>query len=96
MVGKDVDGVGIDNHRTLAAPDLRDHGDGGLFIGAQTWSYTNGVIVFCFYGFREDGLIAIQLDDGLWHTHLHDYIVLLGRVGCHLSFVASTEAPPIP
>ena len=89
MIGQDVDGVGIDDNRTLTASDLCDYGDGRLLIGAQTWTDTQGVVVFRLDGLREDGLVAVELNDSLRHTHLHDHVVLLGRVGRHLSCTSS-------
>ena len=89
MIGQNIDGIGIDDNRTLTAPDLCDHGDSRLFIGAQTRSDAHRIVIFRLDSLREDGFIAIELDNGLWHTHLHDHIVLFGGMGRHLTSTRS-------
>ena len=85
VVGKDVQGVGIDEDRTLRAPDLCDEGDGGVFLNADAGSHAYGIESLRVDGFGEVAVLVVHLQHGLRHGDLHDGIVALRRTHRYLA-----------
>ena len=81
MVGQHVECVSIDHQRTLCTTQLGNHGDGRLLTGSQSGTNAHSVEILGINSLGEDGLLTIELDDGLRHTDLQEHAVLFGRMG---------------
>ena len=85
MTRQDVECISIYHRRTGGSSQLGYQGDGGGFVGAQTWTYAHGAIVVGVHRFAEDGFLGIHLEHRFRHAYLHNLVVALRRMGYHLS-----------
>ena len=69
---ENVQRVGISDDGTLRASDLRDHGDGSRLLLTQSRSDSQGVVVGSIDGFREYGIVLVDVEHSLRHADLHD------------------------
>ena len=85
VVGKDIDGIGIDDERAGGPTNLCDEGDGRIFELAQSRSDAQCVEILRVHRLGEIGLLMIHLHHCLGHSHLHDVVVALGCVNRHFA-----------
>ena len=85
MVAQYIDCVRIEHHRTLTSTNLGYHGDGAVFVFAQSRPYSESVDIVCVDGLGEISFFLINAHDGLGHVRLENRIIAFRCVEIHFT-----------